>query len=81
MKGPAFLCQYDLHPRAVNMAEAVAETYATPSWVVVKGDFALRLVKFTRALNDWLTHCQNTTAGAVLTMTIIMFIIEMIHNG
>jgi len=43
-KGEARFCQTALHPSAVIMADAVADTYATPSWVVVVGDFALRFV-------------------------------------
>lgn len=53
-------------PRAVTSAALVAETYATPSCCTLRADFALRLVKLTRALKDWLAHCQKTTAGVDL---------------
>lgn len=51
-KGPDLFFKNALNPIAVNIAEAVAETYATPNCVVLNGDLALRFVKFTNALND-----------------------------
>jgi hypothetical protein len=43
-KGEARFCQKLLQPSAVIIADAVADTYATPICVVVVGDFALRFV-------------------------------------
>lgn len=43
-KGEARFCQKLLQPNAVIIADAVADTYATPSCVVVVGDLALRFV-------------------------------------
>lgn len=43
-KGDARFCQKALQPSAVIIADAVADTYATPSCVVVVGDLALRFV-------------------------------------
>jgi hypothetical protein len=42
--GEARFCQKLLQPNAVIIADAVADTYATPSCVVVVGDLALRFV-------------------------------------
>lgn len=65
-KDEALPARKPFKPRAVTSAALVAETYATPSCCTLRSDLALRLVKLTSALKDWLAHCQKTTAGVDL---------------